>query len=228
MRPRKVVRALPSLPLALLLAALSLALTACSDDDDGAPPAPTATETAAPTATATPVPPTETATPTEPPHEHGEIVYGSDEAGVGALHLHFDGDDHQHAAFDTCLGGSGDDCAGGIALYSSDSPGYEPTEVDEPEEMLYVLGDGATIAVEIVAIDEGFSLKRGDAIADAAGESLVLGTTPDLGHEHVEYIIAVPGGTETFSKNVTLRLIDTSETYAPSEPLTLNFRRAHD
>lgn len=217
------------LPL-LLSAALLLGVSACSDDDDSAPPAPTATHTstAVPTSTQTPEPPTPTATPTATTHQHGEVVYGSEEAGGGALHLHFDGDDHQHADFDACLGGSGENCEGGIALYSSEDPGYEPTEVDEPAESLYVLGDGATIAVEIVSIDEGFSLKRGDEIADAAGESVVLGTTPDLGHEHVEYVIAVPGGTETFSKNVTLRLIDTSETYPPSEPLTLNFRRAHD
>ena len=204
---------------------LALGLSACSSDDDSSPPAPTQTATSVPTFTATPVPPTATVTPG---HEHTEIEYGSTEAGSGAMNYHFEGGDHQHAAFDTCLGGSGDDCIGGIALYSSDSPGYDPVEEDEPEDSLYVLDDGTTVGIEIIAIDEGFSLKHGEETADAPGEVLTLGTIPILEHDHVEYIIAVPGGTETFSKNVTLRLIDESGTYADSEPLTLNFRKAHE
>ncbi len=235
----------------VLLGSLGLALSACSSDDDSPPPAPTSTATAPPTATVTPEPtvtatvetpaptPTETAepTPTEthertptataPPHGHGEVVFGSDEEGGGSLETEYEAPDHLDASFDSCLGGEGDHCEGGIAIYSTIDPGFEPLEKDEPDRSFWRLVDDTTVAVEIVAIDEGMSLKLGDTTISEVGESLVLGTTPDLGHTHIEYIIAVPGGTESFEKDLSIRLIDLGETYGPSAPIELNYRRAH-
>jgi hypothetical protein len=227
-----------------LLASLGLGLSACSSDDDAPPPAPTATATAPPTSTATAVPtgtstpeptatatietPEPTATPTSPPHGHGEIVFGSGEDGGGSIATEYEAPDHLHAAFDTCLGGEGNHCEGGIAIYSTIDPGLEPLGEDEPDHSFWRLVDGTTVAVEIVAIDEGMSLKLGETAISEVGQSLELGTTPELGHTHIEYIIAVPGGTESFSRNLSLRLIDVGETYGPSASIDLSFSRAHE
>lgn len=209
--------------LAVLFACLCLTLTACSDDD-APPPAATATSTSTPQPTSTATP---TETPTPPPHEHDEIVFGSDEPDFGSLVMEFDGD-HQHLDFDTCLGGEGDECIGGIAVYSSDSPGYEHTEVDIPTESLFKLEDGTTVTLVIVAIDEGLSLNKDGDVADAPGDALVLGTIPELEHTHVEYVATVPGGTVGWEKNVTVKLVAPDSDYTESLPLTIEFRAEHE
>ena len=217
---------------AALLAGLCLAVSACSDDDMSPPPptatavptntsAPTPTNTATPTATSTPEP-TATVTP-----EHAEILFGSTEPGGGALNTMYD-EDHAHLDFDTCLGGEGDDCIGGIAIYSGDDPGYERVDEDMPAESLYTLVDGTTVSLVVVAIDDGMSLRKDGATADAPGETLLLGTIPALDHTHVEYVATVPGGTTDFEKHVTIQLFAAGDTYAPSAEIPLTFKPDHD
>jgi hypothetical protein len=162
------------------------------------------------------------------PHGHGEVIFGSDEDGGGSIKTEYDAPDHLHASFDTCLGGEGDHCEGGIAIYSVADPGFEPLAESDPDHSFWRLADGAEVALEIVAIDEGVSLKLGETTIDQPGQQLLFGTMPDIGHTHVETVIAVPGGTETFSKDVSIRLVDRSEAYGPSEQIDLNYRRAHD
>lgn len=217
-----------------LFLALAFGAAACSDDDSPPPAAtatatalpthtqqPTATQTSVPTATSTPEP---TATATV--HQHDEIVFASTEEDGGALATEYDAE-HEHLDFDTCLGGEGDECIGGIAVFSGDSPGFERLDESMPDESLYALVDGTTVSLEIVTIDEGFSLRKDGATADAPGETLVLGTVPELDHTHVEYVVAVAGGTEGWEKHVTFILKATGEAYAPSAPRTLGFKEAH-
>lgn len=64
--------------------------------------------------------------PDEP--EETEIVIGSTRNGGGDLTVQYDFDEPIPLYFDQCLGGSGDDCAGGVVLYSSPNPGFAPRE----------------------------------------------------------------------------------------------------
>lgn len=64
--------------------------------------------------------------PEEP--EETEIFLGSSLNGSGQIVAQFDFDTPIPLFFDQCLGGSGDDCAGGIAVYSATNPGFAPTE----------------------------------------------------------------------------------------------------
>lgn len=221
------------LAVTVVLAALALGIAACGGDD-GAPPAPTptatapATNTPEPTATRTPVP---TATNTPEPtatatvHQHDEVVFGSSEDGGGALVTQYDAD-HEHLDFDTCLGGEGAECLGGVAIFSGDSPGFERLDQSLPDESFFVLVDGTTVSLQIVSIDEGLSLRKDADTADAPGETLLLGTVPELDHTHVEYVVTVPGGTVDWEKQVTIILTAAGETYTPSAPRTLRFRPA--
>lgn len=216
-----------------LLAMLVLGAAACSNDDSP-PPAPTATATALPTGTAQSTStrtadPTATSTPeptaTATVHQHDEVVFGSSANGGGALVTEYDAD-HEHLDFDTCLGGEGDQCIGGVAIFSGDSPGFERLDESLPDESFYVLVDGTTVSLQIISIDDGLSLRKDGATADAPGETLLLGTIPELDHTHVEYVVTVPGGTVDWQKQVTIILTAAGDTYTASEPRTLTFRPA--
>ena len=64
--------------------------------------------------------------PDEP--EETEIVLGSTRMGGGDLAAQYDFDEPIPLYFDQCIGGSGDDCAGGVVIYSSSNPGFAPRE----------------------------------------------------------------------------------------------------
>lgn len=64
--------------------------------------------------------------PVEP--EETEIILGSTRMGSGDLAAQYDFDEPIPLYFDQCLGGSGDDCAGGVVIYSSSNPGFAPRE----------------------------------------------------------------------------------------------------
>lgn len=221
---------------AALCLALALGSAACSDDDTPPPaptatstplptntPQPTSTQTSAPTATSTPEP---TATATATVHQHDEVVFGSSADGGGALVTEYDAD-HEHLDFDACLGGEGDECIGGVAIFSGDSPGFERLDTSLPDQSFYALADGTTVSLQVVSIDEGLSLRKDGSTADAPGETLLLGTVPELDHTHVEYVVAVAGGTEGWEKQVSFILTATGQAYTPSDPRTLSFKEAH-
>lgn len=64
--------------------------------------------------------------PDEP--EETEIILGSTRMGGGDLTAQYDFDEPIPLYFDQCIGGSGDDCAGGVVIYSSPNPGFAPRE----------------------------------------------------------------------------------------------------
>jgi hypothetical protein len=64
--------------------------------------------------------------PDEP--EETEILIGSTLDGGGELATRYDFDEPIPLYFDQCIGGSGDDCAGGVVVYSSSNPGFAPQE----------------------------------------------------------------------------------------------------
>jgi hypothetical protein len=188
---------------------VALAATSCGSDDGTHKKAPTPTQT--PTATAQPTP---TATPIEPPHT--ENLFGSTEAGGGALTI--DPQAEVHVFFSACIGGTGPDCTNGLVVYTGTDPGFEQAEEDEPDEPLYVLTDGTPVSLEVVSIDDGVSLHFPEGTLDAAGQSLVLGTTPGI-HADLEWQLTSPGG-DSAARTVRLKLTTTASAYTESEPVT--------
>lgn len=158
---------------ALLLAAGLGVLFAhgCGDDDGVAP-----------------VPPTPTPHPGPP---HSLMRVGSTQPGGGNLTVN-----EIPTAFlvpTACLGGSGDDCAGGTVVYSGSSPGFNSPTGDDPALPLYVLPDGVEVRIELTAIDPDTSLLISGFTLNEVGESAAVNTTPEL-HNHPTWQFVAPGG----------------------------------
>lgn len=62
--------------------------------------------------------------PDEP--DETEILIGSTRMGGGALAAQYHFDEPIPLYFDQCVGGSGDDCTGGVVIYSASNPGFAP------------------------------------------------------------------------------------------------------
>jgi len=189
----------------------------CGDDEEvvvahTATPTRTATRTPTPSAT-----PTVTSTPSEP--AHGENIFGSTEAGRGALTV--DAVPVVEVPFSTCLGSTEEDCAGGTALYVATDPGFDSTEEDEPEEPLFVLEAGTAVTLEIIEIDQGITLKFDNTRLTEPHAMIVLGTTPV--HRDLEWQLGLPGGLVE-ERHVTFKLTTTSGRYTESEEVTVTLQ----
>ncbi len=216
-------------------------VSGCSDDDDSAPPAqPTATApvvaSATPTVAATEVPTAvATATPDEHGTEHRELRIGAVEDGGGVLDAEFDYDRAIPLFFDTCLGGSGDDCLGGVRLYSAVNPGFVALGHDhgdasvsghghggEHEDSLFPLTDGTAVSLEVIAIDEGLSMRIEGATLDAPGQVVDLGEAPHF-HSDSESFLSLTDDQEESDFHFSFRLTSDAPEYLPSDPLTVRF-----
>ena len=107
-------------------------------------------------------------------------------------------------------------------MYTGISPGLDELEEDQPAESFYVLEDGTPVTLSVVALDPGLSFRFGDILLSTAGESVVLGTTPDL-HGDFEWQITVPGATPPQPYNATLQLTTTSAAYGESDEFVFSF-----
>lgn len=231
----------------LALLACTIAVGCSSDDDGGAPPEPTATVTVVPPASATPEP-TVAATPTAT-HEHTgpehlEVGIGSTEDGGGELAAEFDFDQVIPVFFDTCLGGGGDECSGGIRLFSTVNPGFSPIGHDHDEhehgaasnghaehdddnghghgEELFPLLDGTAVSLEVIAIDAGLSMRIEGTTLNSPGQAVVLGEAPHF-HSDAETFISLGDGEEEGDFHMSFRLTTDAPEYQPSHEHTLRF-----
>jgi hypothetical protein len=150
---------------------------------------------------------------------HVDILIGASEEGGGALVVDYhDADEPIGVSFSSCIGGSGDDCEGGVVLYSSEDPGFGPVEEPEPDEGVFPLEEGTEVSIEITAIDSGASIFIGDTTLDAVGESAVIGTAIEGLHVHGEWRLVLPGGEEPLAAyNVEFMLTTTDALYEASE-----------
>ena len=64
--------------------------------------------------------------PDEP--EETEIFLGSTRVGGGQLAAQYAFGEPIQLFYDQCIGGTGDDCQGGVVLYSAPNPGFAPRE----------------------------------------------------------------------------------------------------
>lgn len=155
---------------------------------------------------------------------HVDLLVASTGKGGGALAVDFDFDATVPVYFSECFGGTGSDCTGGVAVYSSEAPGFGALETDEPDEGFYALGLGVTVRFEVVAVDPGMSLFIDGVLLDQPGESVALPPTPNL-HTHGAWQVAVDDPDDrlrTFT--LSFLMTTTAAGYAESEVYTLLFR----
>jgi hypothetical protein len=147
-----------------------------------------------------------------------DIGIGSTEVGGGALVADYDFAMEVPVFFNTCLGGSGALCDGGILLYSGEDPGFAPIEEEEPEESVFPLEEGTEVSLEVTSKDAAAGLFIGGQSLGAVGDSAVLGTAIEGLHTHGEWQLTFPGGDEPMGDYfLGLKLTESSGTYADSE-----------
>lgn len=154
---------------------------------------------------------------------HVDILIGATEEGGGALVVDYhDSDEPIGVSFSSCIGGSGENCDGGVVLYSAEDPGFGAVEEPEPDEGVFPLEEGTEVSIEITAIDAGASLFIGDATLDAVGESAVIGTALEGLHVHGEWRLVLPGGEEPLAEyTVEFMLTTTAPLYESSDAFAL-------
>jgi hypothetical protein len=108
-------------------------------------------------------------------------------------------------------------CIGGQCLFSATDPGFRTP--GDTGAGAFPLSPGTSIGLEIVALHAGASVKIGNAVLSAPGQSATLGTALSL-HVHPSWQVTVPQGT-TGDFPVTFRLTSTAAAYAASQPYTL-------
>jgi uncharacterized repeat protein (TIGR04052 family) len=125
---------------------------------------------------------------------HDHIMLGSDEPGGGRLTADFPYENHLHLSLAACLGGHGDDCEGGTAVYTGNAPFLQLGEDDE-EHGRYALREGVPLSFEITAIDAAASVRFEETRIDTVGQSALIGVTAASPfHAHGELQLVLPGG----------------------------------
>jgi len=126
-----------------------------------------------------------------------------------------------HLATAQCLGGSGDDCAGGSWVFSATKPALMGL-TDRAGSRLVGLPDGAAVELEITtAIAPGASLQIGDVVLDSLGDRVTLGAAPNL-YRDVEWRLLWPAD-QRLPRHVTLwfKLIADQAALRPSQPIAV-------
>ena len=149
--------------------------------------------------------------PSNFPDEHFDVLIAATSEDGGDLAADYDFSEPVPVFLSATLGG--------LDLYSAADPGFAPLEANEPDEGFYVVGDGVDVSLEITALDPGVRVKFGTVTLDEVGDSVVIGTTPEL-PTHGEWQVVVPEGTTSGEFSLSFRLVTDSPDYGPSEPVT--------
>ncbi len=149
--------------------------------------------------------------PSNFPDEHFDVLIAATDEGGGDLAIDYDFTEPVPLFLSATVGG--------LDLYSAADPGFAPLEEDEPDEGFYVVEDGVDVSLEVTALDPGVRVKFGSVTLDEVGDSVVIGTTPEL-HTHGEWQVVVPEGTTAGAFSLSFRFVADSPDYGPSEPVT--------
>ena len=110
-------------------------------------------------------------------------------------------------------------CSGGECLYENAETSFHTPEDDVLSPASFALTPGTAVAIEIVSIDEGVSIKVGDTKLEQPGDTANLGTAPTL---HADPLVQVNAGQgETGQWNLAFRIKTTSAAYAASDPVAM-------
>jgi hypothetical protein len=113
--------------------------------------------------------------------------------------------------------------------WSSNSPGFDDVEQDDPAHDAYTFANGGFIRLDVLALDPALLVWNTGFQMFPPGTSAALGSTD--GDVHTHLIWHIRSDTAAFDPNRTFwrgtfRLIDTGSTaYTPSAPFTLYFSR---
>lgn len=112
--------------------------------------------------------------------------------------------------------------------FSSNDPGFDDVEADDPENGVFRFEPGHAIGVEVLALDPALVIWNTGLSRFDVGQIAPLGTTNAGIHTHlIWHINSRPPAPYDPLRTVwraTLRLVDTAGDYAASEPFTLYFR----
>ncbi len=150
---------------------------------------------------------------------HIDIAVGSSADGGGQLVVDYDIVEAIQLFFNTCLGGSGPDCTGGVVLFSGEDPGFAPIEDAEPAEGIFPLAEGTPVSIELTSKDAETSLFIGGSALNDTGDSTELGTAIEGLHIHGEWRLVLPGGQAPADEYfLGFKMTTTSPAYTESDP----------
>lgn len=139
-----------------------------------------------------------------------DMLIGSTADRGGALTLHYDFAQRVHVTRSLS--------AGGVSFYTTVDPGFDVVSSPDPLRPIYPLRNNISVSLQIVALDPGVSLKVRNTTLTAAGESAVIGSSPNL-HEHPQWRLTV--GDDVFGEfRLSFRLTTTSASYQGSTTYT--------
>ena len=139
------------------------------------------------------------------------LLLASTADGGGALAIEYD--------FSVPVRLTPDVTVGDLARYSAIDPFFQIFEDDDPSESLYRIDDGAEVVFELVAIDPAIGVRVNGVNLLEAGNTVVIGTMPDL-HADPEWQLTLPVG-EVECRQLAFRLVATEAQYGPSETYTM-------
>lgn len=111
-------------------------------------------------------------------------------------------------------------CAAGQCLYTNGELAISAPSTDLDPPGLFALKIATVVRLEIVSVDAGASLKVGNTVLDAAGESVQLGASWSL---HADPVLQA-SGTQGQARSWTIAVKLTSSRYASSDPITIDFQ----
>lgn len=151
--------------------------------------------------------------------DHGDIVIAATGIGTGQIAIEYDASEAIEVFFNTCIGGTGDDCEGGFVLYSSEEPGFDALLENDTEHGLFPLAAGTPVSIELTSNDSGTSFFMNGTSLSSPGDSVVLGVALEGLHAHGEWQLTLPGGMPpTGEYFIGFRLTTSSQQYAQSVP----------
>lgn len=128
--------------------------------------------------------------------DHFDIRIGSTGDGGGALVADYDFSREVPVGSPACIGGSGDDCSGGLVLRSAEDPGFAPQEDADPTGSIYPLVAGTRVHLEVTSKSPEASLFIAGTSLAAVGDSVLLGEALEGLHLHGNWQVVLPGGVE--------------------------------
>ncbi len=107
--------------------------------------------------------------------DHGDIEIAASGNGTGQILVDYDASDPVEVFFNTCIGGTGDDCEGGFVLYSSEEPGFDALLEADTQNGLFPLAAGTPVSIELTSNDSGTSFFMNGTRLSQPGDTVVIG-----------------------------------------------------
>jgi hypothetical protein len=153
----------------------------------------------------------------------GDMLLASTASGGGALTIEYDFDTVVGLDYDPTLSGTL-----GLSAYTATDPGFDALEADEPGEGLFRVADGTDVTVEITSLDEGrVAMLLNGMLLDAPGESVLIGTQPDLHHHPELRLLLMLPADQPGEGTVCFRLTTASAAYTDSGSFCMKLSNTH-